>query len=225
MTDRRLAGGPVALLLGVLLSVASGQSLSGALAITRLQYSGGGDWYADPSSLPNLIAFTSQNAGIQLAPEERRAAIGDDLFWRSSYFYLTGHGNIHFSEEEAGLLRAQLLNGAFLHADDNYGMNEAFRREMKKVFPSKSWVELGPAHPVFSILFNLPDGLPKIHEHDNQRPQCLALFENDRILVLYTYESDLGDGWEDPNVHDVPEELRQAALRMGANIIALILSQ
>ena len=122
-------------------------------------------------------------------------------------------------------MRAQLLNGAFLHADDNYGMNEAFRREMKKVFPSKNWVELGPDHPVFSILFDLPDGLPKIHEHDNRRPQCLALFENDRILVLYTYESDLGDGWEDINVHDVPQELRQAALRMGANIIAFALSQ
>lgn len=225
MTNRRRAGAPVALLLGLLFSVAAGQGQPGALAITRLQYSGGGDWYADPSSLPNLIAFTSQSAGIQMASEERRATIGDNVFWQSSYFYLTGHGNIHFSEEQAGLLRAQLLNGAFLHADDNYGMNEAFRREMKKVFPSKNWVELGPDHPVFSILFDLPDGLPKIHEHDNQRPQCLALFENDRILVLYTYESDLGDGWEDINVHDVPQELRQAALRMGANIIAFALSQ
>lgn len=212
-------------LVAIGLAPASAQNNPGALAITRLQYSGGGDWYADPSSLPNLIAFTSQNSGIQLAPKERRASIGDDVFWQSSYFYLTGHGNILFSAEEAGLLRAQLLNGAFLHADDNYGMDAAFRREMKKVFPSKSWVELGPDHPIYHILFALPGGLPKIHEHDNKRPQCLGLFEGDRLIVLYTYESDLGDGWEDAAVHNVPPELRSAALRMGANIIAYVLSQ
>ena len=225
MIDRRQTFAHLILAVGLLLSLAAGQDEPGALAITRLQYAGGGDWYADPSSLPNLIAFTTRNTGIQLARQERRATIGDDIFWRSSYFYLTGHGNIRFSDEEAGLLRAQLLNGAFLHADDNYGMDEAFRREMKRVFPTKSWVEIGPDHPLFSIVFPLPEGLPKIHEHDNQRPQSMGLFEDDRLLVLYTYESDLGDGWEDPDVHNVPDALRESALRMGANIIAFALSQ
>ncbi|MCH7574630.1 MAG: DUF4159 domain-containing protein [Candidatus Marinimicrobia bacterium] len=206
------------------LSILMAQS-PGALTITRLQYGGGGDWYADASSLPNLIRFTTAGTGIQISPEERRAKIGDDRFWESSYFYLTGHGNIFFTAEEANLLRTQLLNGAFLHADDNYGMDAAFRREMKKVFPDKNWVELSPGHPIFSIVFALPEGLPKIHEHDNGRPQCLALFDDDRLLVLYTYESDLGDGWEDSQVHDVPAELRESALRMGANIIAYVLSQ
>lgn len=213
----------VALLLAV--SGVPAQVQPGALTITRLHYGGGGDWYSDPSSIPNLIAFTRQNTGIQLAPVERRAAIGDDSFWESSYFYLTGHGNISFSNEEATLLRAHLLNGAFLHADDNYGMNEAFRREMSKVFPDKRWVELGPEHPIFYAIFPFPKGLPKIHEHDNQRPQGFALFEGQRMLVFYTYECDLGDGWEDAQVHDVPPELRIASLQMGANIITYALSQ
>jgi len=126
-----------------------GQAEPGALTITRLHYGGGGDWYADPSSLPNLIAYTRKQTGIRIAPEEVRAAIGDDTFWGSTYLFLTGHGNIHFTDEEAALLRSHLIAGAFLHADDNYGMDRAFRREMKKVFPDKDWVELPPDHPIF----------------------------------------------------------------------------
>ena len=199
--------------------------MPGALVITRLQYGGGGDWYADASSLPNLISYAVAGTGIRISAEEQRAKIGDGRFWQSSYFYLTGHGNIFFTSEEANLLRLHLLNGAFLHADDNYGMDASFRREMRKVFPDKSWVELSPSHPIFHIVYALPEGLPKIHEHDNGRPQCLALFEDDRLLVLYTFESDLGDGWEDSQVHDVPAQLRESALQMGTNIIAFVLSQ
>ena len=207
------------------MTLAWGQPPPGALAITRLKYGGGGDWYADPSSLPNLITFTSQQTGILIVPEERRAAIGDDTYWESTYLYLTGHGNIHLTDDEAAMLRSHLVAGAFLHADDNYGMDPAFRREMKKVFPDKDWVELPPDHPIFNIVFPFPGGLPKVHEHNGQRPQGLGLFHRGRLVVFYTYECDLGDGWEDPRVHDVPPLIREAALRMGANIIAYALNR
>jgi hypothetical protein len=206
-------------------SFVHGQAVPGALRITRLHYGGGGDWYADPSSLPNLIEYASRQAGIAIHPEEVRTAIGDDAFWRSTYLYMTGHGNIHFSQEEADILRSHLLAGAFLHADDNYGMNRAFRREMKKVFPDKDLVELPPDHQIYQIVFPFSDGLPKIHEHDGKPPQGLGLFHEGQLIVFYTYECDLGDGWEDPDVHDVPADLREAALRMGTNIIAYALSR
>ncbi len=218
--------GPIAtFLLALMCTVSLGQTPPGALTITRLQYGGGGDWYADPSSLPNLIAFAGQQTGIRIAPEEVRTSIGNDTFWGSTYLYLTGHGNIHLTDEEAAILRSHLTAGAFLHADDNYGMDQPFRREMKKVFPDKDWVELPPNHPIFNIVFPFPDGLPKIHEHDGKRPQGLGLFHQGRLIVLYTYECDLGDGWEDPQVHNVPPDLREVALKMGTNIIAYALSR
>ncbi len=232
--NRQPSAGPMAsprsrlgLLVGVLLlalATAGTQTPPGALVITRLQYGGGGDWYADPSSLPNLIAFTRENTGITIAPEEQRAKIGDDTFAESTYFYMTGHGNVHFSDDEAALLRAQLQAGAFLHADDNYGMDASFRRELKKVFPDKDLVELPPDHPIFNTVFPFPEGLPKIHEHDNQRPRGLGLFHGDRLILFYTFESDLGDGWEDSQVHDLPAEARLSALQMGANIIVYALT-
>lgn len=201
------------------------QTVAGALRITRLDYGGGGDWYADPSSLPNLIEFAGRQAGIAIHPEEARAAIGDDAFWRSTYLYMTGHGNVHFSQEEADILRSHLLAGAFLHADDNYGMDKAFRREMKKVFPDKDLVELPPDHLIYQIVFPFPEGLPKVHEHDGKPPQGLGLFHEGQLIVFYTYECDLGDGWEDPDVHEVPANMREAALKMGTNIIAYALSR
>ena len=216
---------PASWLLLLALSAVGAQDAPGALVITRLQYGGGGDWYADPSSLPNLIAFAGPATGITISAAEARAKIGDDTFQESTYLYLTGHGNVQFSAEEVGQLRAHLMAGAFLHADDNYGMDRSFRREMKKVFPDKEWVELPPDHQIFNLVFPFPAGLPKIHEHDNQRPQGLGLFHEGRLMVFYTFECDLGDGWEDPQVHDLPLELRQAALRMGANIIAYTLSR
>ena len=145
--------------------------------------------------------------------------IGDNVFYSSPYLYMTGHGNIKFTDKESQILRDHLIRGAFLHADDNYGMDDSFRREMKKVFPELDLVELPPDHQVFHILFDFQNGLPKIHEHDKKRPQALGLFYNKKLVVLYTYESDLGDGWEDPEVHNDPPELQQAALEMGTNII------
>ena len=152
----RLLGFYLAAVLVALGSGLSGQDAPGTMAITRLQYGGGGDWYADPSSLPNLIKFVTENVGLRIAAEERRAAIGDDDFFSATYFYLTGHGNIYFTDEEAGLLHTQLLAGAFLHADDNYGMDESFRREMLKVFPDKEWVEVPANHPIYSAIYNFP---------------------------------------------------------------------
>ena len=197
----------------------------GAFSITRIHYDGGGDWYADPSSLPNMLEYLKDHTNIAVNPLEKRAKIGDDIFSGSSFLYITGHGNIKFNDEEAQTLRDHLLSGAFLHADDNYGMDKSFRREMKKVFPEKDWVELPPDHPIFNIYYVFPNGLPKVHEHENNRPQALGLFNEGTLMVLYTFESDLGDGWENPKVHNAPEDMHQSALEMGTNIILYALSR
>ena len=199
--------------------------LLGAFSITRIHYGGGGDWYADPSSIPNLLEHLKYHTNVVVNTVEKRAKIGDDIFLTSSYLYLTGHGNIKFSDKEDQLLRDQLLAGAFLHADDNYGMDKSFRREMKNVFPEKDWVELPLDHPIFNIYYKFPNGLPKVHEHNNQRPQALGLFHEGTLMVLYTYESDLGDGWEDPPVHNNPQEIHSKAMEMGTNIILYALSR
>lgn len=193
--------------------------------IALVQYDGGGDWYSDPSSLPNLLAFIGTNTAVQVADTEARIRITDEELFNHPYLYLTGHGNITLGPREASRLRAYLEAGGFLHADDNYGMDDSFRREMKKVFPTHEFVEMPADHELFHIHYDLPQGLPKIHEHDGKRPQALGLFHDKRLVVLYTYESDLGDGWEDAHVHGVPEELRQAALRMGANIVVYALTR
>ena len=192
---------------------------SGKLSITRIQYRGGGDWYSDQSSIPNLLNFINENTDIPIDLIEKKSKIGDDIFIESQHLYLTGHGNIKFSDQESIILRNHLLSGAFLHADDNYGMDKSFRREMKKVFPEKEWVEIPFNHTLFNCYYNFPNGLPKIHKHDNNAPQALGLFENNRLIVLYTFESDLGDGWENQTVHNNPQDLREQALRMGVNIV------
>ena len=191
----------------------------GKFSITRIQYDGGGDWYSDQSSIPNLLKFIDKNTTISVNLMEQKSKIGEYTFSSSPYLYLTGHGNIKFSDKEAIILRNHLLSGAFLHADDNYGMDESFRREMKKVFPDKEWVELPFNHELFNCYYNFPNGLPKIHKHDNQKPQALGLFHEDRLIVLYTYESDLGDGWENERVHNNSLEVRNKALQMGTNIV------
>jgi len=193
--------------------------------IARIQYSGGGDWYADPSSLPNLIDFISKETNIKIESSEYKIKLTSENLYGHTFLYLTGHGNIRFSDEEIGALRSHLLKGAFLHADDNYGMHDSFKREMKKVFPEKEWVELPIDHPIYSCYFNLPNGLPKIHEHNGNPPQGLGLFEKERLIVFFTYESDLGDGWEDSEVHNNPEVVRQSALQMGTNIVWFSLTQ
>ena len=198
---------------------------SQSFTIARINYGGGGDWYSDPSSLPNLLDYLSKNTPMSSISKEARIKVTDANAIHFPYLYLTGHGNIKFSDEEIIALRSLLNNGAFLHADDNYGMDPSFRREMKKVYPNKSFIELPHDHEIFKSYYVFKNGLPKIHEHDNKPPQALALFDNDRLIVLYTYESDLGDGWENPSIHNNPWEKREAALKMGVNIIYFALTQ
>ena len=193
--------------------------------IARIQYGGGGDWYSDPSSLPNLLAFVNSNTPIKTMQKEIKIKLTDNNANHYPYYYLTGHGNIKFTNNEIISIREILSNGGFLHADDNYGMDKSFRREIKKIFPNKELIELPHNHPIFKSYYKLTNGLPKIHEHDNKPPQALGIFNNDKLIVLYTYESDLGDGWEDSSVHNCPEELRENALKMGVNIIYYALTQ
>ncbi len=193
--------------------------------LARIQYGGGGDWYCDPSSLPNLLKYLKNNTPISIHDHETRIKLTDDNVNQYPYLYLTGHGNIKFNENEIIALRSILLNGAFLHVDDNYGLNKSFRREIQKVFPNKNLIELPKNHMIFNSYYKFPEGLPKIHEHDNKPPQAFALFDNDRMILLYTYESDLGDGWEDASVHGNPWPVRENALKMGVNIIYHALSQ
>ena len=199
--------------------------LSQEFSIARIQYGGGGDWYCDPSSLPNLLAYLKANTSMSQASKEVRIKLTDSNAKQFPYLYITGHGNIRFSNNEIIALRSILSNGGFLHADDNYGMDKSFRREIKKVFPNKKFVELPHSHPIFYSYYKLKNGLPKVHEHDNRPPQALGIFENNKLVVLYTYESDLGDGWEDATVHNDPPEIRDAALKMGVNIIYYALTQ
>lgn len=193
--------------------------------IARINYGGGGDWYSDPSSIPNLLDYLSENTPMSVISKEARVKVTDPNANHFPYLYLTGHGNIKFTDEEVIALRSLLNNGAFLHADDNYGMDLSFRREMKKVYPNKDFIELPHDHDIFKSYYIFENGLPKIHEHDNKPPQALALFDDARLIVLYTYESDLGDGWENPSIHDNPWEKREAALKMGVNIIYFALTQ
>ena len=192
--------------------------------IARLQYKGGGDWYSNPSSLPNLLRFVREHTRIDAATEEARVQIMDEELFSYPYIYMTGHGNITFAPEELTRLRHYLESGGFLHADDNYGMDEAFRRELRKLFPKKELVELPPHHGIFHCHFEFANGLPKIHQHDGKRPQALGLFEGERLIVLYTYEADLGDGWEDEHVHRNTPEKRLNALQMGTNILVWALT-
>ena len=194
-------------------------------SIARIHYGGGGDWYSDPSSIPNLLDFLDKNTSISVDSEEIRIKLTDSDASFYPYLYLTGHGNIRFTNEEIIILRSMLINGAFLHADDNYGMDKSFRRELKRLFPNKDLVSLPNDPPIFSSYYMIESGLPKIHEHDNMPPQALGLFEKNRRILLYTYESDLGDGWEDESVHKDPWEIREKALKMGTNIIHYVLTQ
>lgn len=187
--------------------------------IALLKYQGGGDWYSNPTSLPNLIGFCNKNINTSIASKPQTVAPGSSDIFQYPFVHMTGHGNVFFSDEDAENLREYLLSGGFLHIDDNYGMNKFIRRELKKVFPDKELVELPASHPVFSAAYDFPKGLPKIHEHDGLRPQAFGIFEKGRLICLFTYESDLGDGWENEEVHHDPAEVRQMALRMGANII------
>jgi len=196
-----------------------------AFSIARIHYDGGGDWYGDPSSLPNLLSYIQMNTSILVHDNEVRVKLTDSDLYSHSFLYITGHGNIRFSVDEVGVLRDFLLKGGFLHADDNYGMDNSFRREMKRVFPEKEWVPIPFDHEIFHAFYDFPNGLPKVHEHDGKPAQALGLFDAERMIAFYTYESDLGDGWEDSEVHNDPQNIREAALKMGVNIVWFALTQ
>jgi len=198
--------------------------VSSAFKIGRLHYSGGGDWYNDPSAEVNLLKFLQQHVGINTDPRYESVEISGEKFFSYPFLFLTGHGNIVFNEAEAKRLRTYLESGGFLYADDDYGMDKAFRREMKKVFPEQNLVELPFSHGMYHCHFDFPDGPPKIHEHDSRPGQGLGLFHNGRLVVFYTYESNPSDGWADPQVHNDPEEKRLEALKFGSNIVVWALT-
>jgi hypothetical protein len=191
-----------------------------SLKIAKLKYSGGGDWYANKTALPNLISFCIKELGTQLAAEEDIVEVGSKDLYLYPYIYMTGHGNVVFSERDASNLRQYLIGGGFLHIDDNYGLDKFIRLELKKVFPELELKELPFDHPVYHQKFKFPKGLPKIHEHDGKPAQGFGLIYEGRLVVFYSYESDLGNGWEDKRIHSTPEAKHQEALRMGANLIS-----
>jgi len=192
--------------------------------IARLKYGGGGDWYSNPSSLPNLLAAISERTTIRTPSREDIVTITDPELFRYPYLYMNGHGNVRFTDEEVAILRNYFAAGGFLHADDNYGMDSSFRREIKKVFPDSPLIEIPFDHPIYSSFYSFPHGLPKIHEHDGKPAQGFGIFYDNRLVVFYTYECDLGDGWEDLDVHNDPPEKREAALQMGVNIVVYSLT-
>ena len=194
------------------------QSTGQELAI--LKYKGGGDWYSNPTALPNLISFCNDNIGTKIKDRPQAVEVGSINIFQYPFLHMTGHGNVVFSNEEAENLRTYLLGGGFLHIDDNYGMQPYLEKELQKVFPDIPLEELGADHCIFKQRFKFTEGLPKIHEHDGKRPQAFGITHENRLVLLFTFESDLGDGWEDPSVHNDPVEVRQKALQMGANIIS-----
>lgn len=191
-----------------------------ALRVARVQYGGGGDWYGDERALETLFSFARANSLLDLPEKEDTVTLDDDRLFTYHVLYLVGHGNVAFTEDEARRLRRYLDGGGFLIANDDYGLDPALRREMKKVFPEQEFAELPTGHPLFSAHFAFPNGLPKIHEHDGQRPQALGLTcARQRLCVFYNVEADLGDGWNPAEVHRDPPEVREAALRMGVNLL------
>ena len=209
--------------IGVL--IMSNSSLSQNVQIALLKYNGGGDWYANPTSLKNLIKFANQNINTSLNPEPATVDVGSSDIFNYPFIHMTGHGNVVFSPQEAANLRNYLIGGGFLHIDDNYGLNQYIRREMKKVFPELDFVELPFSFPIYHQKFNFSNGFPKIHEHDNKPPQGFGLVWEGRLLCFFSYESDLGDGWEDKEIHKDSDEVRNKALQMGANILQYVFTQ
>lgn len=187
--------------------------------IALLKYKGGGDWYANPTALPNLVEFCNEELYMNLSDEIDEVEAGSLEIFNYPFLHMTGHGNVLFTDDEAENLRTYLLAGGFLHVDDNYGMDKFFRPAIKKVFPDKELVEVPFSHPIYHQSFEFTNGLPKIHEHDGKPAQGFGIFHEGRLMVFYSFESDLGDGWEDPEVHKDPPDVRDAALQMGANII------
>lgn len=191
--------------------------------IARLKYNGGGDWYLGPTSLPNLIEFCNKNLGTNINPEEGTVEVGSTDLFNYPFVHMTGHGNVVFSAQEAENLRNYLIAGGFLNINDSYGMDKFVRTQMKKVFPELDFVELPHSHPIYKQKYDFPTGLPKIHEHDKKPPQGFGLIWEGRLICFYNYESDIADGWEDPEIHNDSEETRLKALKMGANIVQYVM--
>ncbi|MBJ6119976.1 DUF4159 domain-containing protein [Pontibacter sp. BT310] len=196
-----------------------------SLKIAKLKYNGGGDWYANKTSLPNLIKFCNQNLNMNIKPDEDVVEVGSPELYSYPFVHMTGHGNVVFSDADAQNLRNYLTSGGFLHIDDNYGLDKYIRKEMKKVFPEYEFVELPFDHPIYRQKYTFKNGLPKIHEHDNKSPQGFGIVHKGRLVCFYSYETDLGNGWEDAEVYNDPENKRREALQMGANILTFALTQ
>ena len=212
------------LLIGFVNLTLFAQSDNSLVKIARVKYSGGGDWYNDPSSEVNLLNYVAKNTNIKVSPKYEYVDLASDNLFQYPIIFLTGHGNLRFSEDEVNKLRAYLQNGGFLYVDDDYGIDSYIRAEMKKVFPEQEFAELPFNHGIYNSHFKFPKGLPKIHEHDDKAPQGFGLFYDKRLCVYYTYECNLADGWADPDVHNDTPERREQSLKMGTNIIVWALS-
>lgn len=199
-------------------------TLAQTYQLAVLKYNGGGDWYANlETSLPNLVAFTNDALGTRISPEQAVVEVGSTELFQYPWVHMTGHGNVVFSDQEVQNLRNYLVGGGFIHIDDNYGMDPFIRKEMQKVFPELDWILLPPSHPIYNQTFSFPRGIPKIHEHDNKPPEGLGLIYEGRLVCFYSFEADLGDGWEDAAVHNDPEDKRLQALQLGANLLQYVL--
>ena len=192
--------------------------------IAVLKYNGGGDWYSNPTALPNLVNFCNENINTNISEKIATVEVGSINIFNYPFLHMTGHGNVIFSSAESENLNNYLLSGGFLHIDDNYGMDPFVRSEIKKVFPNSNLIEIPPSHPIFHQTYKFPNGLPKIHEHDQNPPQAFGVFIENKLVLLYTFESDLGDGWEDQEVHNDSDQTRIKALKMGSNILEYIFS-
>ena len=207
----------------LVLTVCSDVFSQDKLTISRVKYSGGGDWYNDPSTIPNILEFINKETGISVAENEARVELSDEKLFSNPILYLTGHGKIRFNEMEITRLREFLTHGGFLYADDDYGMDKFFKAEIKKVFPENKLVELPFSHPIYHVLFDFPNGPPKIHEHDGGPPKAYGIFHDGKMVVYYTANTNISDGWVDPDVHKDPPEIREVALKMGTNIFLWVL--
>ena len=212
----------IILLILILPFLSSSQNI---FQIAVLQYNGGGDWYANPTSLPNLVKFCNKNINTNIKEEIAIVEVGDENIFNYPFIHMTGHGNVLFSNKESKNLIDYLNQGGFLHIDDNYGMDPFIRKEIKRIFPNNKLIEIPINHPIFNQTYKFKNGLPKIHEHNQEKAQAFGIFLEGNLALLYTYESDLGDGWENQEIHNNSEETRQRALKMGANIIEFVFNQ
>jgi hypothetical protein len=198
---------------------------TGAFSIARLKFGGGADWYNDPSAEVNLLNFIKQNTNIKVDVRYQFVDVSSDEIFSYPFLFMTGHGNVVFTDDEASRLRTYLENGGFLYIDDDYELDRALRREMKKIFPESDFIELPFSHPIYNIVYRFENGVPKTHKHDDKPPQGFGIFVGERLAVYYTYESNPSDGWADAEVHNNPPEVREEALKFGTNIVVFALSQ